>query len=411
MSGFFCLWVPHFAAWTFGQSEKSLQNRAFAVCERGRVVAASPLALESGVEAGMTTGQAQSRLSDLLLVQRDRNREELAWAEVQRAFYGLTPKVEPVEVGLLFAEVEPAKVSPLLRGWGVHGGAASDRATAYAAALSAQCGHTRTVKAGSERAFADTLPLDILSEAGVSRDTLGRLQWFGWTRIGHLRALSRRQLEEQFGAEGMILFFFARGPRDPANLRPVPTWTPPEEIVASLSFELPAREPAEWDGALDLLLARVCDGLGSRQAQTLEVVAHTPVAPLSARRLLKEPLADPAKLRRPVEAALHEALRVLLPLPPVVLGLEVRLGGLVSAPVQDVLFPNEERERAKTLVRTVERLEARFAGMTGRYELRDPHSPFPEDAFGWLGALEAVSKERGAGPPARAERPRPKAVK
>lgn len=411
MSGFFCLWVPHFAAWTFCQSEKSLRDRAFAVCERGRVVAVSPLALDAGVEVGMTSGRAQSRLADLLLVERDHNREQLSWAEVQRAFYGLTPKVESVEAGLLFAEVESAKVSPLLRGWGVYGGAASDRATAYAAALSTQCGHTRTVKAGCERAFADTLPLDILAEAGVSRDTLGRLHWFGWTRIGHLRALSRRQLEEQFGAEGTLLFHFAQGPRDRANLRPVPTWTPPEELIASLSFELPAREPAEWDGALDVLLARVCETLGIRQAQTLEVVAHTPVAPLAARRLLKEPLSCPAKLRRPVEAALHEALRVLLPLPPVVLGLEVRLGGLTSAPVQDVLFPDEKSEKSKTLARTVERLEARFAGMTGRYELRDPHSPFPEDAFGWLPALETVAKEREAQPRRKAPRRSAQGVK
>lgn len=411
MSGFFCLWVPHFAAWTFGQSEKSLSNRAFAVCERGCVVAASPLALDAGVQVGMTTGRAQSRLTELLLVERDRNREGLSWAEVQRAFYGLTPKVEPVELGLLFAQVEPAKVSPLLRGWGVHGGGANDRATAYAAALSTSPGHTRTVKAGSKRAFADTLPTDILSEAGVSVPTIAKLRWFGWTRIGHLRALSRRQLEEQFGAEGIILFHFAQGPRARANMRPVSTWTPPEELIASLSFELPAREPAEWDGALDVLLTGVCEGLGSRQAQTLEVVAQTPVAPMSARRLLKEPLSCPSKLRRPVEAALHEALRVLLPLPPVVLSLEIRLGGLTSAPVQDVLFPDEKSEKSKTLARTVERLEARFAGMTGHYELRDPHSPFPEDAFGWLPALETVAKEREARPPARTGRPRLKAVK
>ena len=406
MSGFFCLWVPHFAAWVWEQSEKSLRERAFAVCERGRVAAASPLALEAGVQVGMTSGRAQSRLSDIVLVERDRAREELSWAEVQRAFYGLTLKVEPVEAGLLFAEVEAANVSPLLRGWGVHGGFAVDRATAQMAALSAVCGHTRSVAKGRERAFADVLPIEVLGKAGVSVPTIARLSWFGWTRIGHLRALSRRQLEEQFGAEGTILFRFAQGPRERANGRRVSTWTPPEELSASLSFELPAREPAEWDGALDVLLARVCEDLGTRQAQTLEVLAQTPVAPLSARRLLKEPLANPRSLRRPLESALFEALSLLSPLPPVVLGLEVRLGGLVNTPIQDALFPDEKGEKSKTLARTVERLEARFTGMTGRYELRDPHSPFPEDAFGWLGALEAiqgnaeaVTKERKVNPP------------
>jgi len=142
------------------------------------------------------------------------------------------------------------------------------------------------------------------------------------------------------------------------------------------------------------------------------VVAHTPVAPLCARRLLKESLACPSKLRRPLQSALAEALRLLAPLPPVVQGLEVRLGGLVSAPVQDTLFPEEARERAKSLARTVERLEARFARATGRYCLRDPHSPFPEDAFVWQGALEAVAKERGHRPqPQLPSQPRLKVVK
>jgi len=249
VSGFFCLHIPHFAAWVWEQSEHSLRGRAFAVCERGRVIAASPLALEAGVRVELTSGRAQSRLPSLLLMERERSREELAWAEVQRAFYGLTPKVEPMGAGHLFAEVGPDKAAPLLRGWEAMGGFAIDRATAQAAALSAPCGYTRTVKAGRERAFADTLPIELLGEAGVSDATLERLRWFGRTRIGHLRALSRRQLEEQFGREGALLFDFAQGPRGQSNLRPVSTWAPPEEVTATLSFEIPAREPAEWDGA------------------------------------------------------------------------------------------------------------------------------------------------------------------
>lgn len=264
MSGFFCLHIPHFAAWVWEQSEKSLRGRAFAVCERGYILAPSPLVLEAGVRVRMMNGRAMSRSTSLLLVERERGREELAWAEVQRAFYGLTPKVEPMGEGWLWAEVEAKKASPLLRGWGARGGYAIDRATARAAALSAPCGYTRTVKAGKERAFADTPPIELMGEAGVSDATLERLRWFGWTRIGHLRALSRRQLEEQFGREGTLLFGFAQGPRGLCNLRPVSTWTMPEEMVASLSFEIPAREPVEWDGALDHLLLRVCEGLGTR---------------------------------------------------------------------------------------------------------------------------------------------------
>lgn len=105
MPGFFCLWIPQFAAWTLCQSEPALQNRAFAVCERGVVVAASPLAIEAGIAVGQTSGRAQGRLASLLIVARDAHREALAWDEVQRAVYGLTPQIEATAPGLLFAAV------------------------------------------------------------------------------------------------------------------------------------------------------------------------------------------------------------------------------------------------------------------------------------------------------------------
>lgn len=145
MQGFFCLWVPQFAAWVWEQSEKSLRGQAFAVSERGRIVAASRLAMGAGVRFGMSNGRAQSCFSGLRLVERDRNREELSWAEV-----------------------ESSKVSPLLRGWRVHGGFGSDRATAHAAALSVECGHTRSVSARSERTFA------ICLEHAISEGTFYR---------------------------------------------------------------------------------------------------------------------------------------------------------------------------------------------------------------------------------------------
>ena len=121
MPGFFCLYIPHFAAWTLSQSELALRDRAFAVCERGVVVAASPLALGAGVREGQTSGRAQGRLASLLIVARDTHREVLTWDEVQRAFYGLTPQVESIAPGLLFASVEAKKASPLLRAWQASG--------------------------------------------------------------------------------------------------------------------------------------------------------------------------------------------------------------------------------------------------------------------------------------------------
>ena len=356
-TNYFCAWWPQFAAWTLEQSETALRGRAFAVCERGAVVAASDEALRAGVKAGMTSGRAQGRLSSLLLVARERTREELAWAEIQRAFYGLTPCVEPIQPGLLFADVAPDKVVPFLESWKMRGGAASNRATAHMAALGAPKGRARLVSAGDERAFADGVALEELSATGIDAKTLRRLGWFGWHNVGQLRPLSRRQLEEQIGPLGALLHRFAQGERESSNLRPVETWKPPAEIMAALSFELPAREPSHWDGALDALLHQLCVELNGRSAQALEVTAQTAVAPVSARRVLKEPLAAPDKLRRPLDNALAEALETLAPLPPVVSALEVRLGALVSPPAQTALFDDGRAASPDRLRRTLEGLK------------------------------------------------------
>ena len=391
---YFCAWWPQFAAWTLEQSEAALRGRAFAVCERGTVVAVSDEALRAGVAIGMTSGRAQGRLASLLLVAREHGREALAWAEVQRAFYGLTPCIEPIEPGLLFTDVAPEKVAPLLSVWQMRGGAGGDRATAQMAALGAPKGRARLVEAGDERAFADQMPLESLRATGIDVKTLRRLSWFGWHHVGQLRPLSRRQLEEQVGPVGVQLYRFSQGSRERANLRPVATWQPPAEIVAALSFELPAREPAHWDGALDVLLHQLCDELNGRSAQTLEVTAQTAVASVCARRVLKEPLAAPTPLRRPLDSALAEALETLAPLPPVVSALEVRLGALVCPPAQTVLFDDERAANPDRLRRALEGLEARFAGTMGRFAPDQIESPFPEEQFAWLPALEAIARDR-----------------
>ena len=376
------------------QSEAALRGRAFAVCERGVVIAASDEALRAGVRVGTTSGRAQGRLSSLLLVAREHGREELAWAEVQRAFYGLTPCVEPMEPGLLFADVAPDKVVPFLESWKMRGGVAANRATAQMAALGAPAGRVRLVCAGDERAFADGVELEFLSAAGIDARTLRRLSWFGWHTVGQLRPFSRRQLEEQVGPVGARLHRFAQGERERANLRPVATWKPPAEIIAALSFDLPAREPSHWDGALDVLLHQLCAELNGRSAHTLEVTAQTAVAPVSARRVLKEPLAAPDKLRRPLDSALAEALETLAPLPPVISALEVRLGALVSPPSQAVLFDDAKSGDSTQLTRALEGLEARFAGTMGRFAPEQSASPFPEEQFAWLPALEAIARDK-----------------
>ncbi|BCM94539.1 hypothetical protein IAD21_06446 (plasmid) [Abditibacteriota bacterium] len=406
MSGFFCLYIDQFPAWVWEQSTITLRRTPFVVIERGHVVSASPTALLAGVTVGMTSARAQARFrasstspGALGEVERDARREELAWSEVQRTMYGLTPQVEAVRQGLLFAQVESAKTLSLMRGLSLHGGHAQDRATAQLAAVTAPPATARSIKAGRERAFTDGLALSSLQGTLLSQPTLTRLAWFGWTHLGHLRPLSRRQLEEQFGPEGTLLFNLAQGPLVASNRGPVATWKPPAEIVARIEFEVPVREPAEWNGALDELLTCACGGLGTQQTQTLEIEAATPIRSVLARRVLKEPLSDPRTLHRPTETALRQALETLAPLSPIVQSLTVRLGGLVSAPIQPTLFEGQGPERGQTLDKVVEHLESRFAGRTGRYALLDPHSPFPEEAYRWLPTLRRLQSSRASKSP------------
>jgi hypothetical protein len=366
------------------------------------VVAVSPTALQAGVRCGWTVGRAQSLCPELLLFPRDATREALAWDEVQRALYGLTPRLESLAPGLLCADVEAEGVLPLVRGWGLRAGFAHDRATAHLAALTVPASTLRRVPPGQEAAFCDQTPLVALVGLGakkerVSAEVVRRLGWFGWRSVGALRVLSRRQLEEQCGAAGAVLWRYAQGARLADNRRGVPVWMPPAEISARLSFVVPAREPCEWESALDEILCRVCAELETRRAGALEVRVETMLSPLRARRVLRDPLNAPRSLQAPARAAMAEALAILAPLPPVVQGLEVHLGAL-TMPAQPLsLFDDllgDTGSRQRKLQTALESVEARFGGRVGKYVPREPHSPWPEDAFGWLPALQAIEGQR-----------------
>jgi hypothetical protein len=185
-------------------------------------------------------------------------------------------------------------------------------------------------------------------------------------------------------------------------LRPVATWTPPPEVLHRIAFELPCREPGEWEPALDELLRRACADLDHQWAQALEINVETPAGTLAARRVLKEPVNRPDSLHRPARSALAEALGIV-PLQPVVVALEVRLGALTGADTQRNLFEGLEKstdarhsDRRKRLGRVIERMETRCPGTLGQYAAGNSHSPFREDAFRWLPALRELHRLRAA---------------
>ncbi|RYG61003.1 hypothetical protein EON80_24260, partial [bacterium] len=274
---FFCLRIPHFAAWAQAQINPALSPEAFAICENNHVVAPSPQASAAGIKAGMSLSKATAKLSALQVVPRNKSLEAVAWQEVQYQLYGLTPKIEANRPGLLYCDVEPAKVSNLLRLWDggaqwVGAGCASDRATAHIAALLAPPGTTRVIPPGKDWEQIGKIPLKLLV-GEIRPETISDLDFFGWNTLSSLRPLTRRQLEEQFdgkayGQDGAKLFRFAQGTQCPENLRPIPDWRQPEQITVRLAFEFPAMEPGEWEPGLLDALALACAQLGTRSAQS-----------------------------------------------------------------------------------------------------------------------------------------------
>lgn len=414
---FVCLHFPHFGAWALAQSDPALASKPFAVCEHGHVVAPSPLAVASGIEAGMSLGKASARLDSLVVAPRDKSCEALAWHEVQRTLYGLTPKIEAMECGHLFCEVAPQDITRLLHHWngtsgigvptfGVTAGSAGDRSTAHLAALHAPSGACRGIKRGRDWHFAGAVPLTALGGL-VAKETIERLMWFGWTTLGALRPLSRRQLEEQFdagsksrngskgfGRDGAVLFRLAQGARCRDNLRPIPTWHPPEEITARIAFEFPATQPSEWNQGLVDILIQACRDLGARSARTLEITVQTPIAPLGARRVLREPSSNPKTLLMPLQSALEEALHLAAPLPLMVQGFEIRLGALTVPESQTALWPDPASTRQKNLHDAVENIESRLPAKILTLTPRQPHSPFEEEVWGWASALEKLREKK-----------------
>jgi hypothetical protein len=401
---FFCLWIPQFPAWVVAQNAPEHAKSPFGVCENGQVIAASPLAVEAGIEVGMAAATAQGFCPEVRLVPRDRLRENLTWGEVQRSLHAVTPQIEPVAPGLLFANIDARQMLPFVGQWNVCGGEGHDRASAQLAALTTEAGGVRGVRKGREATYADRVPLEALLPAGLSLKSLKRLHKFGYKNVGAVRRLNRQQLNDQWKGDADLLFRLSQSKHHEANLRPVATWVAPEEVSAIRLFPVPCLEPGDWEPALDLLLKEVCARLHGRSAQSLEIIAHSAINPVAARHILSAPVSRSQQLEGAARVALLEALQTVAPLPPVLTGLEVRLGALLAAPAQTTQAETEHLPIipfaiAQRLRQTLEGLESRFRDVSrepvlGHFAPRDAELTFPSTTFSWFPVLEQLAQQR-----------------
>lgn len=332
---FFCLHIPHFQAWVALQADGSLKNVPFAVHDGEVVLAASPMARRMGVEAGQSVEISEARCPRLRLVRSHPRRESVAWQEVLREVTLLTPRVESLEPGFLMADVSkvaPARLAALTKLWGVPSGMAHDRATAHLAALSGEPGRVRYVEPGNEHEFARTTPVTLFGACGLSKAALDRMAWFGWNYVESLRALSLTQLREQFGADGIALWRYARAGKAAENVRPVDVFEVPATVEVRRRFPAGLRTAEERENALYVLLSDALEDAGENRAQVLEIAVETTLGRGEARRVLREPAAAWGTgalrdLETVAQELLCEALGGARGLAPDITALEVRLGG------------------------------------------------------------------------------------
>ncbi|HEX7083522.1 MAG TPA: DNA polymerase Y family protein [Gaiellaceae bacterium] len=281
-----------------------------------------------GVRPGMRLGEALATCPELELVEQDPATAEQAWEEVLRRLEDAGFGVEPAEAGTVFFEtagverlyggLEPALKRALAAvgaAWDPRAGAAERRFAALAAASVARPGQALIVSDDRTRSFLAPLPMTLLP---LERDRYEELEELGVKTIGQLAGLPGGAVAERLGPDGRRAWGLARGEQDEGRVRPR---RPAHALHETLEFpEAVANELTLRRGLavlLERLLAR--PERAGRPPRKLALWARL-VGGASWRRTvtLREPTADPARLRAALAPKLGE-----LPAPALKLRLEV----------------------------------------------------------------------------------------
>jgi protein ImuB len=280
-----------------------------------------------GVRPGMRLGEALAMCPELVLVEQDPATAEQAWEEVLRRLEDSGFAVEPAEPGLcyfdskgverLYGGLEPALKRALAAvgtAWEPRVGAADRRFAALAAANVARPGQALIVSDDRARSFLAPLPLQLLP---LERERYEELEELGVRTIGQLAGLPGTAVAERLGPAGRRAWSLARGEEN----RTIAPRKPATAIHETLEFpEAVGNELTLRRGLgvlLDRLLAR--PERAGRPPRKIAVWARL-VGGASWRRTvtLREPTADPARLRLALAPKLQE-----LPAPALKLRLEV----------------------------------------------------------------------------------------
>jgi protein ImuB len=280
-----------------------------------------------GVRPGMRLGEALAMCPQLELVEQDPATAEQAWEEILRRLEDAGFAVEPGDPGTVYFEtkgverlyggLEPAMKRALQAVgsvWDARAGAAERRFAALAAANVARPGQALIVSDDRTRSFLAPLPLQLLP---LERDRYEELEELGVRTIGQLAGLPGAAVADRLGPDGRRAWSLARGERDGRvqPRRPATALHETLEFPEAVGNELTLRRGLGV--LLDRLLAR--PERAGRPPRKVAVWARL-VGGASWRRTvtLREPTADPARLRAALAPKLSE-----LPAPALKLRLEV----------------------------------------------------------------------------------------
>src|SRR5882724_154142 len=268
-----CVAVPLFPMAARLRSEPELAREAVVVVlgngNAARVLAATRLAREAGVRAGLTLPQARALCPKLVARARDEPCERSAQEALLEAAEGFSPRVEDASPGLAFLDVDGierrfrgptpelelgrALIAAVLElGLPARVGIAGSKLAAQIA--TGLPDSPVVVPAGEEAAFLAPLPRSRLApEVGLA----ATLERCGLRSIGDLAHLPSSQVTSRLGVAGSALHQTARG-IDPKPL--LPRELPPSfEEGMNLEWPLVSLEPFLFVGrsALERLCLRL----------------------------------------------------------------------------------------------------------------------------------------------------------
>jgi hypothetical protein len=360
-----CLRVHNWRIWAARRLLEVAPESELMLHADGRVTACSG---GLGVSPGMALARAQALAPGCVFAEDPGLRLELVWEEAVERVNQITPRLEATP-GLLWARLERSEVALLTESLRSRSGLANDRSSALLASCIATDGNCVEVRPGTEHAFADAVPtLRLCDQLDV--DTVQRLIWLGFPRVGQIRRLTRPQLEARFTC-GSRLFWLSRP--DPSGDF-VSVYHPPPMLRATRYTDDPWTEIGPLLEALKEILQELQLAAAGQKASFLTLILNDA---WRERRILKEPSSQLGRWWTPLRSTLEKHLQTLTSCE--VERLTVEAGGLLSGSVRQ-LSMFRTKETIQTPLRTLER---RYPGKVQQLDWHAGGGLLPEECWSY----------------------------